>query len=196
VGCIRCPSPHTFGFLPQALKSNVLWLAEFSASNWEIRIGSGKICQAPTPILFAYSPPRPSNDLIAKASKDVDKYLLNRASKPDVDSIAVSIVTAAGPLFEAGYGILKANETDETDMEETHPVNRDSIYRIASISKMFTVLETLILRERGALNWYSSPLNRLNRLIPSINFKNSIGMIRSRNFCQNSSQLPLDGQTI
>ncbi|KAF8203101.1 beta-lactamase/transpeptidase-like protein, partial [Pholiota molesta] len=38
-------------------------------------------------------------------------------------------------------------------MEETHPVNRDSIYRIASISKMFTVLETLILRERGALNW-------------------------------------------
>jgi CubicO group peptidase (beta-lactamase class C family) len=190
VGCIRWPSPHTFGFLPQALKSNVLWLAEFSASNWEIRIGSGKICQAPTPNLFAYSPPRPSNDLIAKASKDVDKYLLNRASKPDVDSIAVSIVTAAGPLFEAGYGILKANETD---MEETHPVNRDSIYRIASISKMFTVLETLILRGRGALNWYSSPLNRL---IPSIDFKNSIRMIRSRNFCQNSSQLPLDGQTI
>jgi CubicO group peptidase (beta-lactamase class C family) len=142
-------------FNPQDLESSVLWLAEVSTSNWEIKFGSGKSCQAPAPNLFAYSPPRPSNDLVAMASKDVDKYLSNRASKPDVDSIAISIVTAAGPLFEAGYGVLKANETD-TDMEETHPVDRDSIYRIASISKMFTVLETLILRERGALNWYSN----------------------------------------
>jgi CubicO group peptidase (beta-lactamase class C family) len=143
----------TASFNPQDLESSVLWLAEVSTSNWEIKFGSGKPCQAPAPNLFAYSPPRPSNDLIAKASKDVDKYLSNRASKPDVDSIAISIVTAAGPLFEAGYGVLKANETG---VEETHPVDRDSIYRIASISKMFTVLETLILRERGALNWYGS----------------------------------------
>ncbi|KAF8973666.1 beta-lactamase/transpeptidase-like protein [Flammula alnicola] len=95
-------------------------------------------------------PTSSSNDHIVKASKDLDKYLSSRASKSDIDSIAVAVVTPAGSIFEAGYGVLKANETDA---EHAQPVDRDSIYRIASISKMFTVLETLILRERGVLNW-------------------------------------------
>ena len=119
-----------------------LWNHGFTTFRYE--------CPSPPPNLFAYHPPRPTNDLIVKASKNLDKYLSKRASKPDIDSIAISIVTVNGPIFESGYGVLRANESNS---EVTHPVDRDSIYRIASITKMFTVLETLILRERGSLNW-------------------------------------------
>ncbi|KIM47767.1 hypothetical protein M413DRAFT_6978 [Hebeloma cylindrosporum] len=108
------------------------------------------MCTSPPPNLFAYHPPRPTNDLVVKASKKLDNYLSKLASKPDIDSIAISVVTVSGPIFEAGYGVLRANESNS---EVTYPVDRDSIYRIASITKMFTVLETLILRERGSLNW-------------------------------------------
>ena len=110
-------------------------------------------CKPPSPKLFAFHPPRPSDERIVKASANIDKYLSGRAEKDDIDSISVGIVTPAGILFEGGYGILKANETNTENDNSTIPVDRNSIYRIASISKMFTVLETLILREKGALNW-------------------------------------------
>ncbi|CAA7265929.1 unnamed protein product [Cyclocybe aegerita] len=111
---------------------------------------SSDICKAPNPNIFGYHPLRASNEAIAKAAHSLDNYLSQRASKPDIDSISIAVVSAAGTLFEGGYGTLRANETDE---ENQRPVDRDSIYRIASITKMFTVLETLILRETGALNW-------------------------------------------
>lgn len=111
-------------------------------------------CKPHSPNLFAFHPPRPSDERIVKASVELDKYLSSRVEKDDVDSISVGIVTPAGILFEGGYGVLKANGTDTEDHNITTPVDRNSIYRIASISKMFTVLETLILREKGALNWY------------------------------------------
>lgn len=143
----------TFLNAPGFVSNVSLFTNKFTTSVWEVKFGSGVTCHAPAPNLFAYHPPRLSNERIVKASKDLDKYLSDRASKSDIDSISVSVVTAAGPIFEGGYGTLKANETD-TNPDDVRPVDRDSIYRIASISKMFTVLETLILRERGVLNWW------------------------------------------
>lgn len=142
----------TFLTAPGFVSNVSFFTNKLTTSVWEIKFGSGDTCHAPAPNLFAYHPPRLSNERIVKASKDLDKYLSDRASKSDIDSISISVVTAAGPIFEGGYGTLKANETD-TNSDDERPVDRDSIYRIASISKMFTVLETLILRERGALNW-------------------------------------------
>lgn len=68
------------------------------------------------------------------------------ASQPGIDSMVLAIVGPGGVLFEKGYGTLRANETNSTVPD------RNSIYRIGSTSKMFTVLETLMLRERGALS--------------------------------------------
>ncbi|KXN88763.1 Beta-lactamase-like protein 4 [Leucoagaricus sp. SymC.cos] len=84
---------------------------------------------------------------LAESSRKLHTFLSERTSHSDIDSLSIAIVTPTGTLFEQSYGVLKANETDSD-----RPVSRDSIYRIASITKMFTVLETLILRERGALN--------------------------------------------
>ncbi|KAG8904117.1 hypothetical protein FRC01_008863, partial [Tulasnella sp. 417] len=48
------------------------------------------------------------------------------------------------------YGVLRANETDPRKRGKP---DEDSLYRIASISKMFNVYEMMILKERGLLNW-------------------------------------------
>ncbi|PPQ63771.1 hypothetical protein CVT24_004313 [Panaeolus cyanescens] len=108
-------------------------------------------CIPPSPNLFALHPPRPNEKLIEKASKETDDWLRKRASQADIDSISVGVVTPAGILFQGGYGVLKANESVREG--PTQPVDLDTIYRIASVTKMFTVLETLILREKGWLNW-------------------------------------------
>jgi len=122
------------------------WTTESSTSTL-----ASDTCAPPKPNVFAYHPPRPSDEMIVKASESLSDWLTKRVSQADIDSIAVSVVTAAGTLYEAGFGVLRANETCN---EEPTPVDGESIYRLASISKMFTVLETLILRERGVLNWY------------------------------------------
>lgn len=109
------------------------------------------VCKFPLPNFFAENPPHKNDEEIQKASSTLHKWLSNRTSLPDVDSLSIAVVTSAGTIFEHGYGVLRANETAGAQGS----VDRDSIYRIASISKMFTVLETLLLRERGVLNWYS-----------------------------------------
>ncbi|KAJ7110015.1 beta-lactamase/transpeptidase-like protein [Mycena epipterygia] len=109
-------------------------------------------CSAPLPTLLASHPPRADAPGLKQAAASLHEFLSMRTVEFDIDSLSISVVTPAGPIFERGYGVLKANES-EADSEKLGSVTRDSIYRIASITKMFTVLETLILRERGVLNW-------------------------------------------
>ncbi|KAF5312337.1 hypothetical protein D9619_002970 [Psilocybe cf. subviscida] len=54
-----------------------------------------------SPNLFAYHPPRATEEAIVKVSREVDKYLSNRVSKDDIDSISVGVVTPAGILLKA-----------------------------------------------------------------------------------------------
>ncbi len=104
-------------------------------------------CSPPLPNLLAQNAIEATDPLVKGATASLDAFFSARASEDDIDSISVSIVTPFGPIFESSYGVLRANESDQGT------VDRHSIYRIASITKMFTVLETLILREKGALNW-------------------------------------------
>lgn len=62
----------------------------------------------------------------------------------------MGVVTPTGLVFEGSYGSLKAYETDK----EKEKLDGDTMYKIASISKMFAALQTTILRERGLLGWY------------------------------------------
>ncbi|KAJ3573043.1 hypothetical protein NP233_g2675 [Leucocoprinus birnbaumii] len=105
-------------------------------------------CSFPLPNhLLKEHPLQPGEGALPDSSRKLHAYLSARTADSDIDSLSIAIVTPTGTLFEQGYGILKANET-----VSDKPVSRDSIYRIASITKMFTTLETLILRERGVLD--------------------------------------------
>jgi len=116
------------------------------------RAGSQEVanCYPRLPNLLAYDPPKPNNPGFQSIASAVDEYLQKLAAQNDTDSVVVSIVTSEGPLYEKGFGIARTNETNP---DKRIPPNRDSIYRIASVSKLFTVLETLVLRQKGALTW-------------------------------------------
>ncbi|KAH6906088.1 beta-lactamase class C binding protein-like protein [Coprinopsis sp. MPI-PUGE-AT-0042] len=102
-------------------------------------------CPIPLPNLFTHKPVKTQG--ISKALEALDQLITKRAAAADVDSLAFAIVTSSGPIFEKGYGRLKAN-----DNTTTQAPGSDSIYRLGSIPKMFTAFETLLLREKGILN--------------------------------------------
>lgn len=61
----------------------------------------------------------------------------------DIDSIAISIFLPSGPpIYETGFGKVKANES------ESSVPDGDSIYRMASISKMFTTAQLMLQKQR------------------------------------------------
>lgn len=98
-----------------------------------------------------------ASPLFKSASKHLDAALKNFMHHQDIDSLSVGVMTPSGPVFENGYGVLRANETDAT--ARGGPPNRNALYRIASISKMFASLEFMILKERGLVRWCVALMN-------------------------------------
>ncbi|KAF8169054.1 beta-lactamase/transpeptidase-like protein, partial [Mycena galopus ATCC 62051] len=107
-------------------------------------------CHPPLPNIFAQTPIRNDSTEMATALRAVDSLVHNSFAKGGIDGIVVAIVTREGTVYETAIGPLKANETEP---ENQGAVDRHSIFRIASGSKLFATLETLILREKGALQW-------------------------------------------
>ena len=109
-----------------------------------------KSCRAPLPDVFISSPPKPDNPKLVAANLEFQKALATRFGDGDIDSLALAVVTSEGSIFEATFGVARANETD---VELRGEVTRDTVYRLASVTKVFTALETIILRDRGLLSW-------------------------------------------
>ncbi|KAJ7775676.1 beta-lactamase/transpeptidase-like protein [Mycena maculata] len=105
-------------------------------------------CHPPLPNIFAKTPIRNDSSGVPAALADIDALIHKSFSAGGIDGIVVAIVTGEGMVYETAIGPLKANETTP---EKRGLVDRHSIFRIASGSKLFTTLETFVLREKGAL---------------------------------------------
>ncbi|KAI8977721.1 beta-lactamase/transpeptidase-like protein [Trametes punicea] len=105
-------------------------------------------CRPFLPNIFAETPPSAHNPTIRQGIDAVDKFFTRRFSEGDLDSLSVAVVTSAGPLYEKNFGIMRANETNGP------PTTSHSMYRLASVSKLFTVLEGFILEQKGVLSWH------------------------------------------
>ncbi|KAG8221411.1 beta-lactamase/transpeptidase-like protein [Butyriboletus roseoflavus] len=105
-------------------------------------------CCAPLPPFLATKAPSRAEAPLQKAFGQLDSALQRDFDRGGIDSLSVAVVGSDGSLYEGFWGQRRANESDTG---EDTTVDRHSIYRIASISKLFTALETLILRDRGAL---------------------------------------------
>ena len=66
----------------------------------------------------------------------------------DIDSLSVAVVTSNGTLYERNFGVMRGNESDTSPLTNSH-----SVYRIASVAKIFTALEGLILERKGIISW-------------------------------------------
>lgn len=104
-------------------------------------------CRPFLPKLFIETPPSSDHPLIEVASKRLGDYFSDRFSKGDIDSLSVVVVTPGGAIFEENYGVMRGNETASSPPTTSH-----SQYRIASVSKLFAVLQGLVLEQRGALS--------------------------------------------
>ncbi|CDO72016.1 hypothetical protein BN946_scf184943.g51 [Trametes cinnabarina] len=104
-------------------------------------------CRPFLPSLFEQTPPSAAHPAIRDGVKAIDEFFSSRFAEGDIDSLSVAVVTSAGALYEQNFGTVRANETDGP------PTTSDAQYRLASVSKLFTVLEGLVLEQRGALSW-------------------------------------------
>ncbi|KAJ7220213.1 beta-lactamase/transpeptidase-like protein [Mycena pura] len=111
-------------------------------------------CRPFIPPLFVHSPPHTEHPLLKAASLRTGRFLESRFSKRDIDSLSVAVVSPDGVLFEANYGVMRGNESKTSPLTTS-----DSMYRIASVSKFFTVLEGHILAEKGIISW-EDPVNK------------------------------------
>ncbi|KAJ6572103.1 beta-lactamase/transpeptidase-like protein [Mycena capillaripes] len=113
-------------------------------------------CRPFMPPLFVHSPPHTDHPLLKAASLRTGQFLESRFSKKDMDSLSVAVVSSDDVLFEANYGVMRGNES------RTSPATTsDSMYRIASVSKLFAVLQGHILAEKGVISWCVSAKLRL-----------------------------------
>ena len=104
-------------------------------------------CKPFLPNVFRDAPPSVAHPALRAATKTLDDYFTSRFTKENIDTLSVAVVTSNGTLYERNFGPLKANETT------SEPVNSQSMYRLASVSKLFTALEGFILEQKGALTW-------------------------------------------
>jgi hypothetical protein len=105
-------------------------------------------CRPPLPFnLIQNSPPTAEDPAFQAAAWQLANLVSQHATEGYFDSVVIGIVGSDGLIWSTSAGRLKANGS-EYELPDIH-----SIYRIASISKMFAVMETHILRDRGILNW-------------------------------------------
>ncbi|EJF61945.1 beta-lactamase/transpeptidase-like protein [Dichomitus squalens LYAD-421 SS1] len=104
-------------------------------------------CRPFLPRLFVETPPSPLQPKISRAADRLHAHFSERFSKGDIDSLSVAVVTSNNVLFEKNHGVMRANETGSL------PTYSHSMYRIASVAKMFNVLEGFILEQKGLISW-------------------------------------------
>ena len=107
-------------------------------------------CHAPQPhLLNTHEIDRTVFDSDIKWAKKLLKGVVkgdNGYGDP-ADSVTLSIFLPQGePIVEIGFGKVRANES------ESRVPDGDSIYRMASISKMFTTAEIMLLKQQGHLD--------------------------------------------
>ena len=114
-------------------------------------------CRPFLPNLLLDTPPT-NHSAIRDSVQALAHHFSTRFTRGDIDSLSIAVVTSTATLFEQNFGVMRANETNSL------PTHSHSVYRIASVAKLFNVLEGFILEQRGLISWYASIPLLLNRV--------------------------------
>ncbi|PSR83958.1 hypothetical protein PHLCEN_2v5562 [Hermanssonia centrifuga] len=105
-------------------------------------------CRPFLPKVFIETPPSADDAFVSVGLEQLAAFFSRRFAHGDIDSLSVAVVTSQGAVFEQNYGVIRGNES-----ETSPPTTSHSSYRVASVSKLFAVLEGLVLEQRGVLAW-------------------------------------------
>ncbi|KAG8967547.1 hypothetical protein FRC03_009800 [Tulasnella sp. 419] len=106
------------------------------------------------PDLFAIDPPAVHDDAFTEPCRIIDEYLAEYALQPHIDSIVAAVFTSNGVVYHGGFGRLKANARPVPGKRgPPKEVDIDTIYRLGSMSMLFTVMESMLLKKKGLLSW-------------------------------------------
>ncbi|KIM24198.1 hypothetical protein M408DRAFT_27312 [Serendipita vermifera MAFF 305830] len=116
-----------------------------------ITTGAESACRPPLPsILLQKYPPSAEDAALQSLLANVQSAAAASVATDGVDSVSLGIVGPQGLIWYKGFGKAQANGTDDA------PPNEHTIYRIASISKMFAAMEGFVLQDKGYLSWEDS----------------------------------------
>jgi CubicO group peptidase (beta-lactamase class C family) len=91
---------------------------------------------------------------------ELKKAILKILKETNTPAAGIALVNKEGPVWIAGLG--------KADLERNLPATEETMFRIASTSKIFVALSILKLQEQGKL----SLKDKVCDLIPEIEFKN------------------------
>ena len=107
-------------------------------------------CKPYLPSLLLQQYPASADDAaLQPILRTLETIVSRSANSVYMDSISIGVVGSQGLLWSKGFGRAQANGTRDA------PPNEHTIYRIASISKLFATMEGFVLSDRGVINWYA-----------------------------------------
>lgn len=126
-------------------------------------MGSGSILARESAVMPIGSFPVPTTEPALQRTLDAFipkvKEAINREGIP---GLSVAVVYGGQEIFLKGYGI--------TDLEQPHPVNEQTVFRLASLSKGFAPVLVGMLVEDGLLDW-DDPIVKY---LPDFKLKDSV----------------------
>ena len=125
------------------------------------------------------------NSAIKYAARIVDLWIPQKIQYDEVPGMSVGIFRKGKLLYQKGFGYA--------DMKRRKKMRADDLYRVASMSKMFTAVAILQLQERGKLK-LTDPVSKY---LPWFMGKNKTGNLRTitiRHVLSHTSGLFRDGE--
>jgi D-alanyl-D-alanine carboxypeptidase len=107
-----------------------------------------------SPILSRASGPVIENPDVKSALKVFDAWLQYRVQHQEIPAVSVGIVYDQELIWAKGYGYA--------DIEKKIPATPSTLYRIASLTKLFTATAILMLRDTGKLQLDDPVANHLD----------------------------------
>src|SRR5687767_7364836 len=94
----------------------------------------------------------------ARLAEPLDAYVVRSMAQSEVPGLAVAVVHGDNPPIAQGFGVRRLGRPE--------PVDEDTVFSIASMTKSFTSAAAAVLVDEGKLGWN----DRVARWLPAVEF--------------------------
>jgi CubicO group peptidase (beta-lactamase class C family) len=116
------------------------------------------------------------------ALEPVRTFIIDKVTRGIVPSLAVQVTRQGRPIWAEAFG--------HADLEARRPATLESIYKIASVSKPFTVSALMTLVDRGIVD-FDAPANQYLKAAKLRAFRGRADQMTLRRLANHTSGLPI-----